>query len=432
MAGDLSAGASILTGFNPLTDNLSLFLVQLLIIICLSRLIGAGLAYLHQPRVIAEVIVGILLGPSALSRIPAFANNVFPASSKPLLKLVADFGLVLFLFLVGLEIDPRSLLKSAKIATSISLAGIAVPFALGVGVSKLIYELIEIPDVLEAGKAAPPFLSFTLFIGCAMSITAFPVLARMLTERKLLGTKVGQATMAAAAVDDVMAWILLILVVALINNPANSIVAVYVFLLVVAWFIFLWFAVRPVIVRIVKYNNPDPNSHEISPFTIFAMFFVVIVSATFAQILGIHAIFGAFLAGIIMPHEDGFAAKITEKIEDLVSVLFLPLYFTYSGLNTRIDQLSDGLTWAMVVLVIATAMVGKIFGCMLASKITGLTWRESWTVGFLMSTKGLVELIVLNLGLSAGVISVRVFTICVVMALVTTFVTMPVVTFIYP
>ncbi|KAJ3087039.1 K(+)/H(+) antiporter, partial [Quaeritorhiza haematococci] len=426
-----TTGTALSGSYNPLSDPLTLFIVQLLIIVILSRIIGRLLVYLHQPRVVAEVLVGIILGPSALSRIPEFQTNVFPKESITYLKMIADLGLIFFLFLVGLEMEPRTLIRSAKVSAFISLAGIALPFALGVGASKALYEIIMVPEFNAQNKPVPPFTSFLTFTGVAMSITAFPVLARMLTERKLFGTKVGLATISAAAVDDAMAWILLILVVALINNPANSTMALYVFLCVVAWALVLWFAVRPIILRVAR-KDLQEDANDISPFTVLFIFVVMLISAAFAQIVGVHAIFGAFLAGIIMPHEHGFAVKLTEKIEDLVTILFLPLYFTYSGLNTRIDQLKDGESWGMVLLVIAVAVSGKVVGCSLAARTSGLSWRESWTVGFLMSTKGLVELIVLNLGLSAGVITERVFTIMVVMALVTTFLTMPVVSWIYP
>ncbi|KAH6591075.1 hypothetical protein BASA50_009075 [Batrachochytrium salamandrivorans] len=417
----MTEGGSFLGGTNPLTDNLALFLLQVVIIISISRLVAIPLHYLRQPTVISEVIGGIILGPSVLSRFPAFKSNVFPNSSLPILSVVANFGLVLFLFLVGLELDPTKLASQFKKSAAISLAGITLPFAAGVGVSKIIYDRYADHNV--------QFTSFFVFCGVAMSITAFPVLARILTERKLLKTEVGQATLAAAASDDAMAWCLLALVVALIHNPSSSIVALYVFLAVVAWAIFLWIAIRP----ILKYLVHRRDSREgISQSAVLATFVFVCVSAWFTQAVGVHAIFGGFLIGIITPHDNGFAIKITEKVEDLISILFLPLYFAYSGLNFSIDSVNDASAWAMVVLVIAVACGGKIIGCTSAAKLSGLNWRESFTVGLLMNTKGLVELIVLNLGLQAGVINTQIFTIFVIMALFTTFMTVPIVSVIYP
>ncbi|KAK6092032.1 K(+)/H(+) antiporter [Batrachochytrium dendrobatidis] len=417
----MTEGGSFLGGSNPLSDSLALFLLQVVIIICMSRLVAIPLQYLRQPIVIAEVIGGIILGPSVLCRFQSFKDNVFPKSSLPILNIVANFGLVLFLFLVGLELDPTKLISQFKKSAAISLAGIALPFAAGVGVSKILYDRYADPSV--------KFSSFFVFCGVAMSITAFPVLARILTERKLLRTDVGQATLAAAASDDAMAWCLLALVVALIHNPSNSIIALYVFLTVVAWAIFLWIAIRPILLYLVRRSE---TKESVSQSAVLATFVLVCISAWFTQAVGVHAIFGAFLVGIITPHEHGFAIKITEKVEDLISILFLPLYFAYSGLNFSIDSLNDGASWGMVFFVIFVACGGKIIGCTTAAKFAGMSWRESITVGFLMNTKGLVELIVLNLGLQAGVINTQIFTIFVIMALVTTFMTVPIVSVIYP
>ncbi|KAJ3163569.1 K(+)/H(+) antiporter [Geranomyces michiganensis] len=417
----MTAAGTFLAGENPLKDPVALFLLQALIIICISRVLAVGLSYLRQPRVIAEVIGGILLGPSVLSRSVTFKTTIFPAESLPRLSLIANIGLIFFLFLVGLELDPSTIVKRARQSTSISIAGIALPFIAGVGVSKLIYDNLADQTV--------PFYSFFVFCGVAMSITAFPVLARILTELKLLASPVGQVTMAAAAVDDGTAWCLLILVVALINNPSDSVRAVYVFLTTLAWGLFLYFAVRPILLKLVRRNA---GSDGISSASMLAIFIVILGSSWFTQAVGVHAIFGGFLAGLICPHDHGFAIKLTEKIEDFVTILLLPLYFAYSGLNTDIGSLSDGTAWGYVILVIVVACGGKVIGCTLAAKIGGFNWRESLAVGFLMNSKGLVELIVLNLGYSAGVINQKIFTIFVVMALFTTFITTPICSWIYP
>ncbi|KAJ3125919.1 K(+)/H(+) antiporter [Nowakowskiella sp. JEL0407] len=420
------AEGTILAGANPLLDHLALFLLQALIIIIVARLLAVILSYLRQPTVIAEVIGGILLGPSALGQITAYKEAIFPSSSLPFLSLVANVGLILFLFIVGLELDPLELVQNSVQSLTISLAGVIFPFALSILVSKVLYDFVMTADV--AGAALPPFTSFMVFTGVAMSITAFPVLARILAERKLLATKVGRVTLTAAAVGDASAWCLLVLVVALISNPSNSIMALYVFLVTLGWGLFLWFAVRP----IFKFLIDRTENETISQFAVVFIFLTVWLSSWFTQIIGVHAIFGAFLVGLCVPHTHGFAIKLTEKVEDLVSIVFLPLYFAYSGLNTRIDQLNDGFSWLMVLLVTVVACFGKIVGCGLPGKLTGLNWRESWAVGVLMNTKGLVELIVLNLGLQAGVISARVFTIMVMMALITTFSTVPIISIIYP
>ncbi|KAJ3319156.1 K(+)/H(+) antiporter [Boothiomyces sp. JEL0866] len=415
------ASDSFLTGMNPLSQNISLFLTQMVIIVCTARIIKIFLQYLNQPSVISEVVGGIILGPTALSSIPEFQNAVFPTSSLPLLKLVADIGLILYLFMIGMELDPVKVAKEFKQSAAISLAGIVLPFGTGVGVAKLVYDLY--------GDHSVPFTSFVVFCGVAMSITAFPVLARILTERKLLGTSVGNATLAAAASDDAIAWSLLVLVVALINNPAEAINALWVFLLVVAWGIFLAFTARPLFVYLI---NASESENGATQFNVFVVFITMAISAFFTQAAGVDAIFGAFLVGLMVPHDKGFAIAMTEKIEDLVLILFLPLYFAYSGLNTKLGTLNDGQTWGVIFLIIVTACGGKILGCTFASRMAGMPWRESWTIGFLMNTKGLVEIIVLNLGLQAQVISPKIYAMFLIMALITTFMTVPIVSYIYP
>ncbi|KAJ3319157.1 K(+)/H(+) antiporter [Boothiomyces sp. JEL0866] len=301
------AADSFLTGMNPLSQNISLFLTQMVIIVCTSRIVRLFLQYLNQPAVISEVVGGIILGPSALSSFPAFKNTIFPATSLPLLKLVADIGLILYLFMVGTELDLVKVAKEFKQSAAISLAGIFLPFASGVGVAKLVYDLY--------GDSSVPFSSFVVFCGVAMSITAFPVLARILTERKLLGTSVGNKTLAAAATDDAMAWSLLVLVVALINNPSQSIYALYVFLITAIWGILLAFTARPLFVYLINHSEAENGATQ---FNVFVVFMTMAISAFFTQAVGIDAIFGAFLVGLITPHDKGFAIAMTEKIEDLV------------------------------------------------------------------------------------------------------------------
>ena len=262
-----------------------------------------------------------------------------------------------------------------------------------------------------------------------MSITAFPVLARILAELNLLQTTVGQYTIAAAATDDAIAWCLLVLVVALINNPTKAVNAVYVFLIVVAFGIFLWFIIRPFFKYLVRRSNSDSGASQLNVFLVLTC---MAMSSWFTQAVGVHSIFGAFMIGLMVPHEKGFAIAMTEKIEDLVSILFLPLYFAYSGLNTQLGELSDGKTWLFAFLVFACACGGKIIGCTMAARFAKLEWRESFAIGILMNTKGLVEIIVLNLGLKAGIITPKVFAIFLVMALSTTFMTVPLVSWVYP
>jgi len=391
------------------------------IIVGLCYLLHAVLRKLKQPRVISEVIAGIILGPSAMGRIPGFATTIFNPNSLSYLNLVSTIGLVLFLFLVGLELDPAMVLKRAKFAIGISFVGMALPLAVGAAVSYALYE--ELGPNTTVG-----FSQFLLFCGVAMAITAFPVLARILAEQKLLTTKVGLITICAGAVGDIVAWILLALVVSIINS-ASKITPLYVVLLSIAWSLILVFCFRPMFTFMIrKTKSQDEPSQTMMAFTLA----VVLISAFVTDIIGVHAIFGSFLVGLIIPNDTGFADGVTKRIEDLVSVIFLPIYFALSGLKTQVGLLDNARIWGMVVLTTAVACFGKIMGCSVAARIQGMEWRESFAIGFLMNCKGLVELIVLNIGYDAGVINARVFVIMVAMCLITTCMTTPAVSWIYP
>ncbi|KAJ1969582.1 K(+)/H(+) antiporter [Dimargaris xerosporica] len=406
--------------FSP-TNPFPLFIIQLLLIICFCRLIGYGLSYLKQPLVIAEIIAGILLGPSAFGRIPHFTENIFPKESINFLSIVANLGLLLFLFIVGLELDLATFKSKLYKAFSISVAGMVFPFALGCAVSYAIYELLDVKDV--------SFGTFLLFMSVALAITAFPVLARILTELNLLQTWPGSMTISAAAVDDVTSWCLLALVLALINAD-SSLVVLWVILCTIGFSVFMVVIARPLLYKFLMYTNSF--EHGPSQKMMFFILCIMFVSGWFTEIIGVHFIFGGFLAGVIVPHDHGFAIKIAEKIEDLVTVILLPIYFTLSGLKTNISTLDDGVTWGMLFLVLAATCGGKILGCAFAARFCKFSWRESFTIGFLMNCKGLVELIVLNVGYDAGVIDTRIFTMMVIMALITTFMTTPIVQYIYP
>ncbi|KAI9472322.1 MAG: Sodium/hydrogen exchanger family-domain-containing protein [Benjaminiella poitrasii] len=356
-----------------------------------------------------------------MGRIPHFRETIFPSESLPFLNLIATLGLVFFLFQVGLEVDMRIVKRDWKQSVSVAFAGMALPFGLGACVSLGLYKL--------QGDNSIAFSSFVLFLGVAMAITAFPVLARIMAELKLLHTRVGAITMAAGLLNDCTAWVLLALVVALLNS-SGGLQSLYVFLTTVAFALFLIFLIAPIYRKLCMYTNSFEAGP--SPLLMFVTIIIVLISAFVTDIIGVHAIFGGFLAGVIVPHDNDLAIKITEKFEDFVNILFLPLYFTLSGLKTQIGLLNTGAVWGYVILVIVIACVGKIAGCAIAGKATGLSTRESFTIGFLMSCKGLVELIVLNIGHDAGVLNDQIFVIMVVMALVTTFMTTPVVMWLYP
>ncbi|EER27229.1 Sodium/hydrogen exchanger family protein [Coccidioides posadasii C735 delta SOWgp] len=406
---------------NPLT----LFIIQASIIVIFCRLLHFPLSKIRQPRVISEVIGGILLGPSVMGRIPGFRDAIFPEESLPNLNLVANLGLVLFLFMIGVETNIKTLTSNWKVAVGVSAAGMILPFGLGCGIAYGLYHEFR----NDPGLAPISFGTYMLFIGIAMAITAFPVLCRILTELELLNTNVGVIVLSAGVGNDVVGWVLLALCVALVN--ANTgITALWVLLACIGFTLFLIYAVRPVFHWFLKRTgslHDGPNQSVVALTLLLAL-----AAAFFTQVIGVHAIFGGFLVGIICPHDGGFAIKLTEKIEDVIGALFLPLYFALSGLNTNVGLLNSGIVWGYVFAVVFIAFIAKVTGGMLASRFHGLLWRESATIGVLMSCKGLVELIVLNIGLQAKILSSRTFTIFIVMALITTFATTPLTLWLYP
>ncbi|KAI1713689.1 sodium/hydrogen exchanger family domain-containing protein [Ditylenchus destructor] len=422
----VSTEGGIFSGKSLLNSPLALFLVQATIIITLSRLIHGVLYKFRQPRVIAEILGGICLGPSILGNIPHFTETLFPQHSLPMLSLISSFGLVLYMFLMGLELDTGILLKGIKKFTVISLAGIMLPGALGALVSYGLYEFLLDADKREV----TPFSSFLLFTFVALAITAFPVLARILTEKKLLSTNVGMMTISAAAIDDICAWVLLALTISIIN-AGDPFTAVYVLATIAAYAVLLLVPGR-ILLKMAFDKFLSTGNRILTQFVLSLIFGMVFLSAWTTEWIGVHAIFGAFLVGIIIPRVGGITMELTQKLEDVVSIAFLPLYFASSGLKTKMGLLNDWITVFFCVAVIVVACAGKIIGCTVAARWTGFPWRESLSIGVLMNTKGLVELIVLNIGLDAGVINDRIFVVMVVMALVTTFMTSPIIAYIYP
>jgi Kef-type K+ transport system membrane component KefB len=411
--------------FHNLQHPLALLLIQIITIVFVARIFGWIFRKIGQPSVIGEIIAGIVMGPSLFGLyFPDFKEALFPAASLGNLQMLSQVGLILFMFVIGMELDLKALKNKANEAVVISHASIVIPFALGIGLSYFIYPNFvpkDINPITGVEQFKIPFLSFALFMGIAMSITAFPVLARIVQERGIHKTRLGTIVITCAAADDITAWCILAAVIAIVK-AGSFISSLYVIGLAVLYVICMLFIVKPFLKRIGELYAKKDNLKK----SVVAIFFLtLIVSAYLTEIIGIHALFGAFMTGAIMPDISKFRNIFIEKVEDIAVILFLPLFFVFTGLNTNIGLLNDVYLWKVTGFIILVAVVGKFFGSALAAKFVGQNWRESLTIGALMNTRGLMELVVLNIGLDLGVLTPKVFTMMVIMALVTTFMTGP-------
>lgn len=403
-----------------LDDPLSRFIAQLVIVVALARLLGRVARKMGQPAVVAEIIGGILLGPSILGALaPSVANALFPPGSLEPLASVSQLGVLLFVFLVGLEVEPAMLRGRARATVAIAVAGIAAPFVLGAAVAIPVYELVA--------SHRPP-LELALFVGAAMAVTAFPVLARILGDHRLLRTRLGALAIACAALEDVIAWCLLAFVVAFARSD-GLIHAAITTALATVFVAAMLLGVRPLLERLVDRNNaPLTLGHEIVAIAVLG----ALGSAWISDRIGIHLVFGAFLFGAVVPKRDGFAHALADKLEAIVVVVFLPLFFVVSGLRTHVGLVGSANHALACLLIIGTACLGKAGGTLIAARATGLEWREAGALGVLMNTRGLMELIVLNVGFELGVLDTAMFSMMIVMVVVTTMATSPLLARVYP
>jgi Kef-type K+ transport system membrane component KefB len=395
-------------------DNLLHVLLALLVVIVTARLLGALFKHLGQPPVIGEVVAGILLGPSLLGRLaPEASSYLLPSSVAPYFSVLAQVGVILYMFLVGLELDTTALRQGTHATVAISHASIITPFLLGSSLALWVYPLLSSQDV--------PFTVFALFLGVSMSVTAFPVLARILTDRSMQRTRLGVIALTCAAVDDVTAWCLLAFVVSVVHARMGGALSTIAWSLV--YIAVIVGAVRPVVRRLA--GRVDKAGELTQP--VLAVLIVgLLLSALTTEFIGIHAIFGAFLLGAVIPHDSVIARELTHRLEDIVVVLLLPAFFAFTGMRTQIGLVSGAEQWLLCGVIILTACLGKFGGSAIAARLTGLSWREASALGILMNTRGLMELIVLNVGLDLGILSPALFAMLVLMAIVTTVMTTPI------
>jgi Kef-type K+ transport system membrane component KefB len=398
-----------------LKDPLSRLLLQVIVIVLATRLVGSIFTRCGQPAVVGEVLAGILLGPSLLGWAwPDAASFIFPQESLGVLKLFSQIGVCLFMFVVGLELEVSHLRQKAHTAVIVSHMSIVFPYFLGVVAAFFLYSNYAAPGA--------SFPAFALFMGIALSITAFPVLARILAERGIAKTFLGTTAITCAAVDDATAWAILAFVVAIARATGLVSTAFCLGLVLVFVVLMLW-VVRP---RLPRWFGVEQMKDGVPSRSVLAAVLILLLISAFAtELIGIHALFGAFLAGVVMPQKKEFRDYLTVRLENFSSLFLLPLFFAFSGLRTHVGLLNDTTSWLVCLAIIGVATLGKLGGTMVTARLTGMNWNDSFALGALMNTRGLVELVALNIGYDLGILPPRIFAMMVLMALVTTFLTGP-------
>lgn len=397
-----------------LNNPFMILLLQIIVVLFTVRLFSFLFKYIGQPGVIGEIVAGIVLGPSLLgSFFPEFSGFLFRPESMTNLQMASQIGLILFMFVIGMELDFSTLKEKINETLVISHAGILVPFFLGILSSFWIYE--------EYASHQVSFLPFALFIGISMSITAFPVLARIIQERNMTKSPIGVIAIASAANDDVTAWCLLAVVIAIAKAGTFG-SALYAVGLTAVYIMLMFMVIRPFLKKI---GDVYANKEVINKTFVGFIFLILVISAATTELIGIHALFGAFMAGVVMPANFGFRKVMMEKVEDISLVFFLPLFFAFTGLRTEIGLINSPQLWGVCGMLIGVSILGKFGGCAIASRMVGESWKNSLIVGSLMNTRGLMELVALNIGYEMGVLPPPIFVILIIMALVTTFMTTP-------
>ena len=402
-----AAAAANLSPGHP--NALFRLLLALTAVLLLGALLGRACRWIGQPPVIGEVIAGILLGPSLIG--VQWSSMILPPAIAPQLSVVAQLGVILYMFIIGLELNGGLLRQRAHAVITISQASIVLPFVLGAGLALYLYPLYSSEQV--------PFTSFALFMGVAVSITAFPVLARILKDRGMQHSEIGTLALGCAAANDVTAWCLLAVIVGIVQAQVGAGLGVIAGTLVYA--AVMLFAVRPLLRKLAARWNTEPLPRAASAF----VFLALAVSAASAEAIGIHALFGAFMLGAMLPHDSQLARSFMRQLEPVVTLFLLPAFFAFTGMNTRFDLVAGQQQWISLGVILLVATLGKFGGTYIAARAGGMGARDAGVLGALMNTRGLVELIVLNVGLSLGVISPPLFALMVAMALITTLATAP-------
>jgi Kef-type K+ transport system membrane component KefB len=426
----LAAAAKV----RPLDQIAAICFIDIAIIMVVARLAGAAFKKIHQPAVVGEIVAGILLGPTLLGAFPGhLPNHIFPTDARPYLNVLAQLGLIIFMFIVGLEVDAKLMKGRARLAASVSLSSIALPFALGIAIAFALHGSHHLvadphhPTVLKNVKLLP----FALFIGASMSVTAFPVLARILAERGMYRTPLGAVTLACAAVDDVAAWTLLAVVLAIVSSSSLIPDLPRILIETAAFFAVMMLVVRPRLRQVV--NHYRAKGGGVTPELMAVILVGILVSSFVTSKIGIHSIFGAFLFGIAMPKDNvgSFVHEVLERLESVAVLLLLPIFFIITGFDVNVRTIGvKGL--GQLGLILVAAIAGKFIGATAAARVNGLPWRRASAIGTLMNTRGLTELVILNVGLAFGVLDHELFTLLVVMAVVTTMMTEPLLRLVYP